>query len=238
MNPLVIPIIFVAMFIQSLAGFGSALIAMPLLLLILPPDVARPLFVLVGQTAGLMFMFEYRKEWQFTDIRWLLLGSLIAVPIGTWVANTMTEDMFMLVLGIILIGYASYALSGVRLPELKGLWGSFFGFCSGVLHSAYNVGGPPLVMYNSTQDWEARRFKGNTQAIFFVMGFFVIYEHIRAGNMSLTVFQNYLLMTPTMLIALLLGFRLEKYIKQTIFRKMVLVLLMIIGLNLLRGVIF
>src|SRR5690606_15493479 len=110
----------------------------------------------------------------------------------------------------------------------------FFGFCSGILHSAYNVGGPPLVMYNSTQDWQARRFKGNTQAIFFVTGLFVIFEHFRAGHMTNAVFQNYLLMAPTMVIALLLGFRLEKYIKQSVFRKMVLILLLIIGLSLVN----
>ncbi len=234
MNPLVIPIIFVAMFIQSLTGFGSALIAMPFLIAVLGADVARPVFILVGQTAGLMFMYEYRSNWQFADVKLILVGTLMGIPIGTWVASRMQEDTFMLVLGIILISYATYALSSFTLPQLKRGWGTLFGLFSGILHSAYNVGGPPLVMYNTTQDWEVRRFKGNTQAVFFVTGFFVIFEHIRLGNITTPVLQNYFIMAPTMAIALLLGFRLERYIKQAMFRKILLGLLFIIGLSLVN----
>ncbi len=229
----VIPIIFAAFFIQSLTGFGSALIAMPFLIALLGPDVARPVFILVGHTAGMMFLYEYRKDWQFPDVKLVLLGTLVGIPVGTWVANAMAQDTFMLALGIIIICYSLYALSGFKLKKLHHRWGTFFGFCSGILHSAYNVGGPPLVMYNSTHNWEARRFKGNTQAAFFLMGWIVIFEHFRSGNMNMVVFQNYLLMLPAMLLALFLGFRAEKYIKQDIFRKLVMVLLLIIGLKLL-----
>lgn len=229
----VIPIIFVAFFIQSLSGFGSALLAMPFLLAILGPDVARPVFMLVGQTAGLIFLYQYRDDWQFPDVKLLLVGTVIGIPAGTWVANSMEQETFMLVLGILIIVYAVYSLSGFKLAKMNPYMGTFFGFCSGVLHSAYNVGGPPLVMYNSSHDWKARRFKGNTQVAFFIMGFFVIFEHYRAGNMTMPVFQNYLLMTPTMLLALFFGFRAEKFIKQDIFRKIVMVLLLFIGLKLL-----
>lgn len=229
----VVAIIFVAFFIQSLTGFGSALLAMPFLLTFLAPEVARPSFILVGQTAGLLFMWQYRSEWRFPDIKTTLIGSLIGIPVGTWVENSMEQNTFMLVLGILLVCYALYALIGFKLPPVHEGWGAFFGFLSGILHSAYNVGGPPLVMYNSSHDWEARRFKGNTQAIFFVMGLFVIFEHFRAGNMTTVVFQNYLLMIPAMAMALFLGFRAEKFIKQDIFRKMVMVLLLIIGFKLL-----
>lgn len=233
MNPLVIPIIFAAMFIQSLTGFGSALIAMPFLIALLGPDVARPVFILVGQTAGLLFLYQYRNDWQFADVKLVMLGTLIGIPVGTWVANSMDQETFMLVLGIIIVCYAVYALSGLKLSKMPPYWGTFFGFFSGILHSAYNVGGPPLVMYNSTHDWQARRFKGNTQAIFFVTGLFVIFEHLRAGHMTTPVFQNYLLMAPTMLAALFLGFRLEKHIKQEQFRRLVMVLLLIVGISLI-----
>lgn len=234
MNFLVIPIIFVAIFIQSLTGFGSALIAMPFLIALLGPDVARPAFILLGQTAGLMFMIEYRHDWQIADIKFTLLGALLGIPVGMQVVNSMTEETFMLVLGIIIITYSTYALSGFKLPKLRSGWGSFFGFFSGILHSAYNVGGPPLVMYHSAQeDWQARRFKGNTQTVFFVMGFFIIFEHFRLGNITPIVLQNYVLMAVTMLIALFLGLRFEKFIQQDVFRKIVMVLLIFIGIKLI-----
>lgn len=234
MKPLVIPIIFVAMFTQSMVGFGSALIAMPFLLTILGADVARPAFMMVAYTGGIVLMWQYRKDWQFPDVKFVIVGTLIGIPAGTWVAKTLNENTFMLVLGVITITYAAYALSGFKLSEIRNEWGAFFGFCSGILHSAYNVGGPPLVMYNSTHDWKARQFKGNTQIVFFIMGMFVIFEHYREGNITPLVLQNYFMMMPAMIVGVFLGLRAEKYIKQSIFRKIVLVLLLIIGLNLVN----
>lgn len=233
MNLFVVGVVFTAMFVQSLAGFGASLIAMPFLLAILGPEVARPMFILLGQTAGLLYMFKYREDWQFPDIKTLLIGTVIGIPVGSWAASNMAEDTFMIVLGCITIGYACYALSGARLPEMHPNWSAFFGFLSGILHSAYNVGGPPLVMYNSTHDWEARRFKGNMQAIFFVMSFFVIFAHFQAGNYTSTVLIDYLILVPVMVVALYTGFALEKYISQQAFRKGVMVLLIFVGLSLI-----
>lgn len=206
---------------------------MPFLIAILGPEVARPAVILIGQTAGIVYIYQYRNDWQFSDIKILLIGTLIGIPIGTWLVDTIDENTFMLILGVITLSYAIYGLSGLRLPEMHRYWASFFGLWAGILHSAYNVGGPPLVMYNSTHDWQAKRFKGNIQAVFFVMRIFIIFEHFRVGNVTNIVIQNYLLMAPTMAIALVVGFYAEKYIKQETFRKLVLILLLIIGLKLL-----
>ncbi|MGJ3238757.1 MAG: sulfite exporter TauE/SafE family protein [Anaerolineae bacterium] len=232
MEPLVIPIIFGAMLIQSLAGFGSALIAMPFLIALLGPEVARPLFVLVGQTAGILYLYQYRADWQIPDIKLLIVGTLLGIPFGTWIAYSLSQEMFMLVLGIIIMVYALYNLSGFKLKQISARWAPIFGFCSGILHSAYNVGGPPLVMYNASQTWKARRFKGNTQAVFFITGMFVIIEHVRTGHVTAPVIQHYLIMAPTMILALWLGFRLEKYIQQATFQKLVMALLLMIGISL------
>lgn len=233
MNLLVIPIIFVAIFLQSLAGFGGALISMPFLILVLGPEIAVPTYALLIQTAGLIYIYKYRHDWQFPDIKILLIGMLFGIPVGTWVANSMSEEAFMVVLGIIMVGYATYALSGFYLPKMKQRWGVLFGVLAGILQSAYNVGGPPLVMYNTTQDWEAKRFKGNTQAVIFTMSIFVIFAHLSEGNITSVVLQNYLLAVPAMAGALVCGFWTEQFIEQQTFRKGVLVLLIVIGLSLI-----
>lgn len=233
MMPLALGIVFAAMLIQSLAGFGAALIAMPFLIAILGPDLARPTFILVSQTAGLLYMYKYRADWQFPDIKIIIMGTLIGIPVGSWVASSLSEDTFMLLLGVVTIGYAIYVLSGLRLPEMQENWGVVFGFLSGILHSAYNVGGPPLVIYNSTHDWKARRFKGNMQAIFFVTSLFVIFAHFSAGNITNPVLTLYLTMIPVMVIALMTGFYLEKYVSQQLFRKGIMILLIFIGLSLI-----
>src|SRR5690606_30207986 len=106
MNFWVIPIIFVAMFIQAMAGFGSALIAMPMLLLVLSPDEARPAFAILAQLAGLVFVYKYRQDWRLTDIWRLLLAAAIGIPFGVLLADNLDEQSFMFLLGVLLVVYA------------------------------------------------------------------------------------------------------------------------------------
>lgn len=235
MNWLVIPIIFGAMFIQSLAGFGSALIAMPLLLLVFSdkPDVARAAFVITSQFGGIYFLWQYRKEWNWRTIVPIIAGALIGIPLGVYIAVILDKDTFMVLLGIVCIGYALYALSGFTMPELQERWGILFGLFSGLLHGAYNVGGPPLVMYGVSRRWKPTLFKCNTATIFFVMGAFVIAAHVQQGNVTGEVLQNAFLMIPSMYIAMFLGFSLDRFVKPEPFRKGVSILLIILGLTLI-----
>jgi uncharacterized membrane protein YfcA len=233
MNPLVIPIIFFAYLIQAFLGFGSGLIAMPMLIAVLSPDLARPAFALLSIVSGPVFLYKYRHDWQWSDVWRLLLATLIGIPLGMFLAKNVDEHTFMLVLGFLLIIYALYGLFGFKLPELSQPWGYLFGLISGFLHSAYNVGGPPLVMYCASHDWTPRRFKGNMQVLFFFMGFFIIASHFLQGNITLPVLQNLGLMIPSMLSALALGFYLDKFVKPTVFRKAVLLFLIVLGVSLM-----
>lgn len=233
MNPLVIPIIFFAVLIQSMLGFGAGLIAMPMLIAVIGPDVARPAFALMGLVSGPIFVWKYRHDWQWADIWRLVAAALFGIPVGMFLADSLDEHTFMIVLGILLVAYASYGLMGSRLPKLAPRWSYFFGLFAGFLHSAYSVGGPPLVLYCASQDWQPRRFRGNMQLLFLLMGLLISSSHLMQGNISLPVLQNTALMIPAMLAALGLGFSLDKYVKPSFFRKAVLTLLIFLGLSLI-----
>ena len=233
MNPLVIPIIFFAYLIQSLLGFGSGLIAMPMLLMVISPELARPAFALLSMFSGPIFLYKYRHDWQWDDTWRLIIAASLGIPLGFYLASAVDEHIFMLVLGFLLIAYAIYGLVGKHLRQLPRQVGFFFGFVAGFLHSAYNVGGPPLVLYCTSQEWQPGRFRGNLQLLFFFMGLVIIVSHFFQGHITLPVLQNLGLMIPSMLAALWLGFSLDKYIKPSVFRKVVLVFLIVLGLNLI-----
>lgn len=231
MNWLVIPIAFAAIFLQSIAGFGSALLAMSFLIGILGPDEARSTFAIATQFSGLYFLYQYRAEWNWRLIFPLVIGSLVGIPLGFFVANLLDKETFMIILGIITTAYALYSLSSLTMPELNERWGLVFGLFSGLLHGAYNVGGSPLVMYGISQRWRPTLFKCNTSVMFFVMGIFIIAGHYQQGNVTSEVWQNVAIMVPTMFVAMFLGFSLDRFIKPEPFRVGVSILLLLIGIK-------
>lgn len=227
--------LFIATFIQGAIGFGSALIAMPILIQLLGIAVAAPLFAIVAQTGGLMTMIYYRQSLRLASLRQLCLGAFIGILPGITLARLVDEHVAMVVLGIIIIFYALYALVSPRLPEIKDKrWGYVFGFLYGLLHGAYNTGGPPLVIYGNTQRWNSAEFKTNLQAMFFIIGFFVVGTHAFIKH-SLTpqVWHYYVRLVPATFGGLLLGYQLDKILKPEMFRKLVLLMLIVLGLTLI-----
>jgi uncharacterized membrane protein YfcA len=209
MHPLVLAlIIFFAIFTQSVVGFGTALIAMPLLIEGLGIQVAAPLVATLAIVIEIILLIRYRHA-----------------------INLRTVGML---LGILITAYAIYALLKLRLPEIKDpRWAYGFGFAGGVLSGAYNTGGPPVVIYGTCRGWSPAEFRSNLQGYFILNSIIVIISHALAQHYTPFVWQNFLIALPAALLGLLTGISLDKYINPALFRRLVLVMLVILGLNLI-----
>jgi uncharacterized membrane protein YfcA len=79
---LVLAVVFLATLIRSAFGFGEALVAVPLLALLIAVEVAAPLAVLLSITvAGLVLV----QDWHKVHVRsaWrLVLATLFGIPLG------------------------------------------------------------------------------------------------------------------------------------------------------------
>lgn len=233
-EPLVIPVIFFAIFIQTLIGFGSGLIAMPLLIGLLGVNDAAALFSLIGLTNGTILLLRYRNDWEWQHIWRLWIASFVMIPIGVVAASQLDQQLVMIFLGIMTTAYAAYALVGNHMPQIRNQrWSYGFGAAAGLLHGAYNTGGPPLVIYGSSQNWQPGEFKGNIQGLFYINGLLVISSHFFTGHFTDGVLEHYLLLLPVLFMASFLGLRLERYVNPARFRQGVLVLLIVLGLTLI-----
>jgi uncharacterized membrane protein YfcA len=139
-------------------------------------------------------------------------------------------------LGVILVGYALYALFSPQLPQLSGRgWAYGFGFVAGLLSGAYNTPGPPVIIFGNCRGWPPNEFKGNLQGFFLVNSLVVVAVHIVSGNYIADVWSNFLLALPGLAVGLIAGFLLSKRINADLFRKIVLLLLIILGARLIIG---
>jgi len=228
-------ITFCATFTQSVAGFGTALIAMPLLTAgILPLEVAAPLVALIGSVSRPIMIFKYRRALNLRHIWGLLLSSAIAIPFGVNLLTTVDEQVVRAILAMIVIGYVFLTLWSDRLPTLKhAVWAYSLGFIGGLLTGAFNIGGPPAVIYGTGHEWLADEFRANLQTYAMVNGVVVLLAHFYEGNLTSEVWHLFILSIPAILLGLLLGFGLNPYINQEKFRKVVLVLFLVMGVQLL-----
>lgn len=228
--------IFLGAFTQSLTGFGVALVAMAILPSLVGLKVATPLVAMSALTLESLLLFRYRKSFQVKSVWMLMVASLVAVPFGVYVLSRFDEQVALFVLGFVIAGYALYALIGLRLPELQHpLWAGLAGLISGMLSGAYNTGGPPAVIYGNCRKWSPQEFKSNLSGFFIMNSFTVVFTHFLSGHVTREVLHFFWWGLPAVAIGFLAGQSLDRWLNPELFRKIVLVVLIVLGIRLMLG---
>jgi len=223
-----------AAFTQSLTGFGSALVSMAVLPGLIGIRTAAPLVALITVTIDGVLLVRYRQALNLRAIWRLVTALVLGVPLGILVLRRVEERFVLAILGVVIAGYALYALLSPRLPRLEHpAWAYGFGFLAGVLGGAYNTSGPPVVIFGNCQRWPPSEFKGNLQGFFLVNDLLVIAGHALSRNLTALVLRDYLIVLPALIVGLFVGGRLDRRLDPGLFRKIVLVLLVVMGLRLL-----
>jgi uncharacterized membrane protein YfcA len=163
-------------------------------------------------------------------------ASVVAVPLGVLAVRRLDGGLVLVVLGVVLAGYALYGLLDLRLPVLERPgWAYAAGFVGGLLGGAYNTSGPPVVIYGHCRRWPAAEFKGNLQGYFLVNSLVVLGSHALAGAFTSQVWRHWLVALPGLALGIAAGLLLDRRIDPLLFRRLVLILLLVLGLRLILG---
>jgi uncharacterized membrane protein YfcA len=228
-------VIFVATLIRSTFGFGEALVAVPLLALRIPIQVAAPLAVLVSITvAGIVVA----QDWRHIHLRsagGLVLTTAAGVPLGLWMLTSTPESIVKRILATIIIGFSVYSLihPPLRPTRHPGPWLAGCGFLAGILGGAYGMNGPPLVVYGSLRGWSPQQFRATLQGYFLPASLIGLYGYWLAGLWTPLVTRYFLISLPAVLIATWAGRALNRRLELGSFFRYVYIGLIGIGLILL-----
>jgi uncharacterized membrane protein YfcA len=230
----VLSVLFVATVIRSAFGFGEALVAVPLLALIIPVEVAAPLAVLVSVTvAGLVLVQDWRDVHPGGAGR-LILSTMPGIPFGLLLLTAAAEPVVKTALAAVIIAFSVSCLTGLGRFELgddRLAW--LFGFGAGVLGGAYGMNGPPLVVYGTLRRWSPERFRATLQGYFLPASLVGMGGYWAAGLWVPAVTRYYLMALPAVLAATFLGRVLNRRIEGRRFLVYVHVGLVVIGVVLL-----
>ncbi len=231
-NWLALLVVFFAVFTQCLTGFGSGLVSMAFLPGMLGIKTAAPLVALITGTMELILLIRFRAAFNLKAVWRLAVTTLLGLPLGVWALKGLSDKILLPVLGVVMSGYALYALLNLKLPRLEhSAWAYLTGFLSGILSGAYSVGGPPVIIYGNCRCWEPDEFKSNLQGFFLLNDSLAIIYHGIAGNLTHAVWTGYLWALPVIGIGILAGAQLDRILNPRTFRKIVLVLLVIMGIR-------
>jgi len=99
-------VVGIAYIVRGIAGFGSGLIATPLLLMFMPLTLAVPLVVILDYAASAIHGIRDRRRIVWREILHVLPTALAGVAVAFWLFRWLDPQWLMKMLAVFLIGVA------------------------------------------------------------------------------------------------------------------------------------
>lgn len=148
MSPLEIAIVFVAVaagcMVQGAAGFGAAVLAAPILLLVEPDLVPAPLIIAMSMLVILMAIRE-RHHIDLSGLGWAIVGRLPGTAVGALAVASLSGAALDIALGGMLLCLVVLSAAGIHVEPTRGAQ-LVAGGLSGLSGTATSVGGPPMAL--------------------------------------------------------------------------------------------
>ena len=230
-----------ASFTQAVCGFGFGMFLMAFLALVLPVPEAVPITSCMGLVVGCGVLWRWRKHLQVRNVLPLLGGAVLGVPLGVTFVTEMEERWVLVALGVLLLGYGVHALirefrggpqqvgAGGEEKDVPLIWGGAAGLAAGAIGGAFNMGGPPVVLYGAVRGWPQGVFIATLQTFFVSVLIYQLSLFALRGQVTTTTLLLAAEGLPAVALGLWGGARASTKINPVTFRRGLLVLLLILG---------
>ncbi len=230
-------VLFVGGFIQSSAGFGFGLFALPLLLFLKLQLQEAVIMVIIGSAIQKIIGIRYfRKVINLREISPLIVSGLAGLPIGLYLmfrVSGLQQSSIKQLIGFLIIFMLILRWSNLikSVISVKAMWTYIAGFLSGILNGFANIGGPPVVLWVLAQNWENRKMRATiiSFSLFFVP-FQITIMLIMFGRTLYSPLFYSLVLSPSVLIGSWLGLKFGDRFSKKILEKYMELLLLIIAL--------
>ena len=222
-------IIFIGSFFATVSGFGFALVAAPLLAMIMPLKWAIIFILVLTVVLRILTMYRVWGEFNWRTVTWTSLGSFVGMLPGSMVLRFISLTHLQIFLGVVLL-LATALMSLQYTVPIKnktagrlgaGVLSGFFGACT-------SVSGPPLVLYFLNEHTDKTEMRANMIWIFGITGILMVGASYWAGNIAAVGDWSYLYsMIPATFLGVLAGERMFRYLNQHLFRRLSLLIVLV-----------
>jgi uncharacterized membrane protein YfcA len=229
-------VVLLAYFVRGITGFGSGLIAVPLLSMVAPVATVVPVVVGLDYVGSAGQSVRHRGRVAWAEQLALVPFTLVGVAVGLFTLRTVPVGVLSRILGGFVIVYAIYQL--LPLPPLRGprALAIVCGFVGGFVGTLFGTGGPFYAIYFNVRGLDKAAFRATFATNFLIDGGVRLVGYALAGLLSSTLLLLTLSALPLVALGLYAGGRVHVTLEQRHFVRLVSVILVAAGVGLLlRG---
>ncbi|MDH0748463.1 sulfite exporter TauE/SafE family protein [Pseudomonas sp. GD03842] len=226
--------VIAAYLVFAIAGFGTALVAGPLLIHFMPLSRIIPLLVMLDFLAAFSHLLPSRQSIVRAELLRLVPCMAIGCTLGVVFLLNLKSDLLLLLMGLFLIGYSIYSLAiKVRPTQLSAGWSIPMGTVGGLFGALFGSGGFLYAIYLNSRLTDKSQARATQNALISCSTIVRLSLFAVTGvyaQLPLLVMAVCLL--PAMLVGSWIGRRLMKRLSRETFVRLVTWLVLISGITL------
>ncbi|WP_158595808.1 sulfite exporter TauE/SafE family protein [Oleomonas cavernae] len=223
--------IVAAAVLRAFSGFGFALAAMPLLVLVIEPVHAVVLCGFLSVAGGLRSARNSMAHCDRGLLKPLLIGSLIGTPIGIALLDHLPADTMKFLIGFGVLGSAVLLWRTGIMEGVRRLYALPVGFSAGLLGGALAIPGPPIIVFLLGTERDPKRARATLMAFFTLTSLLSIAGYVVAGLVDGTSLVLFVWALPCLLLGDWIGFGLFERHGSAHYRRVALFVLAAIGVG-------
>ncbi len=223
-----------AYFIRGIVGFGSGLIAVPLLALVLPLSLVVPTVALTDYLASASQGIGSRRDIAWRALVPLLPFMLLGVGLALYLFSHLDPGLLTQALGVFVVAYAVYTLLDLHPGWVaRPQWAAPLGGLGALIGTLFGTSGPFYVAYLQLWGPTKAQFRATAATVFLIEGSTRMTGYLAAGFFTRDVLLLFALALPLTALGLYAGHQVHTSLGEAAFRRLIGVLLLGGGVALL-----
>ncbi len=222
-------IIFFAYLVYGLTGFGSGLVAVPLLAHFMELRFIVPYILILNMAAtlGLLGGRNSRRQVDWRELLTVLPFGVVGIVLGTFLLLKLPKFALLAALGGFVLVFGIRSLAGLRGDSpISRLWAIPAGISGGMAGALFNTSGPPYIIYLTHRLHDKSALRSSFSALVFVESMVRLAVFLVAGLLLQAHLITLLLLSlPMMVLGLYIGNRIHVGLTQAQMLKFVGLLL-------------
>jgi uncharacterized membrane protein YfcA len=203
-------IVITAYIIFGISGFGSTIIAVPLLAHLFPLKFVIPMVVLLDCIGAVSMGLRLRADVNKAEIAPLFPFLVIGMLIGAFLLLKVRAELLLAGLGVCVFAYGLLFALGKQPKFRLSRWAAApVGLFAGTTSAAFGVGGPIYVMYLTARGSTPEQIRATVPVIFIFTTITRIAIFAVAGLFSREIFYAAAALLPVMALGLWIGHHLH-----------------------------
>ena len=228
--------VFAGAFVSGMAGFAFSAVAGAILFHVFQPSEAVPLMMAcsVGVQASTLLTLRQHMRWR--ESLFLIAGGLLAMPIAVFLLQSADTRSLQMAFGGLITAYAAYSLFRPALSHLPTMdhqgRNMLIGFGGGLIGGLTAMPGALPTIWCDMHGMPKDQQRGLVQPFIAAMQVSALVLLLTRHELPSNILIDLAVSLPPLAAGTMLGVLMFRRINEALFRRMVLIMLLVSGLSL------